>query len=93
MLYDAQSKSARIRFADLDAAAAALLDALRNVREIGDLPLEGYQSWMTDTEEGLTAKERRQRRAQSAEYAILSGARSLGVDLGAERAGILNLSR
>lgn len=79
MKYHAPTKSILIDTSSLELIALALRCAARNVRELAGLPLGPYKH------EGQMGS------AQLAECWILDAAKYVGIDLGAERFGQLDL--
>lgn len=91
MMFNPKDGTAKIDLDDLARAAGLLLEAVRNVRDAAELSLSGYEEEFSDNVEALPPKERRALRAQQAERRIVEAARTLGLDLGAKRAGELSL--
>lgn len=79
MRYHAPSKQFTVSPSDLQSCAATLLFAIKKIRQVAGLPLEGgeRQGAMTD--------------ACHAEQAVLDACQSIGIDLGAIRAGTLDV--
>ncbi|QTT85348.1 hypothetical protein HUT29_30065 [Pseudomonas chlororaphis] len=79
MLYHAPSKQFTVPLDSLQSSAACLRFAIKMIRQTAGLPLEGGErpAQMSD--------------ACHAEQAILDAFRMLGIDLGATRAGLLDL--
>ena len=79
MQYHAPTKALTVKMDALDGAAMCLRHAIRKVREMGGLPLEPHKD---DVIMGPP---------QFAEAAILDAARYMGIDLGAQRHGQLDV--
>lgn len=79
MHYHAQSKQFTVAVDELESCAHRMRFAIRKIRLMAGRPLEGAEVTgpMTD--------------ACHAEQAILDGCRAIGIDLGAERSGMLDL--
>lgn len=80
MKYHAPTKQFTVSADSLDRASRSLLWAIKNLREASNLDPKGYEK--TGCMES----------PQFAETAILDAARDLGIDLGAERCGKLDVS-
>lgn len=79
MHYHAPSKQFTVSHENLESSANILCFAIKMIRQSADLPLEGGER-----EGPMTS-------LCHAEQAILDAARMLGIDLGATRAGQLNV--
>lgn len=80
MNYHAPTKQFTITLDQIQSSASTLLFAIKMVRKSAGLPLEGIApagAAMTD--------------AHHAEQSILDACRSIGIDLGATRAGVLDV--
>lgn len=80
MHYHAQSKQFTVGLDGLEGCAQRMRFAIRKIRLMAGRPLEGgteFHGAMTD--------------ACHAEQAILDGCLAIGIDLGAERSGMLDL--
>ncbi len=79
MKYHAPSKQFTVSPDQLQSCAANLLFAIKKIRQAAGLPLEGGERSSTMTDACL------------AEQAILDAAQTVGIDLGATRAGVLDV--
>lgn len=79
MIYHAPSKQFTVSLDSLQSSAACLRFAIKKVRQAAGLPLEGGERPVQMSD------------ACHAEQAILDASRMLGIDLGAARAGQLDV--
>lgn len=79
MRYHAPSKQFTVSPDQLQSCAANLLFAIKKIRQVAGLPLAGGERPAAMTE------------ACHAEQAVIEAAHSIGIDLGATRAGVLDV--
>lgn len=80
MKYHAKSKQFIIKLSDIEHASYLLRWSIRNIRKQADLDLKGYK------------KEGPMEAPQFAESGILRAALALGIDLGSENEGEIDVS-
>lgn len=80
MKYDFRKRSLRLSTRDADQAGYSLIYVIQNIRDMAKLPRKGYQ-W----EKAMGAP-------QFAEAGVLKAAEAMGIDLGADRFGQLDVS-
>ena len=81
MKYHAPTKQFTVTSDALESASRSMLWAIKHIREGHDLDTRGYK------------KEGAMEHPQFAEHAILDAAMDLGIDLGADRDGVLDVSQ